>query len=151
MHLRIAADLGGGGLKETGLDPRGEAKHVDSTHYAGLDSFNGFVLLVHRRGRAGHAVNLVTRKAHYAEPPCMWGTRIPQSDGENHACIVISPLPLTYHVNVLYLDKKSLIRHKTPRFQTVNHKSPRDFRLVLTVPPLPYPAQHPPCDTVHAS
>ena len=59
MHLRIAVDLGGGGLQHAGLHPLCQAQAVDGAHHGGLHRLDGIVLVMRRRGRAGEVVDLV--------------------------------------------------------------------------------------------
>ena len=59
MDLGVPVDLRGRGQEDPGLDPLGQAEHVDRPHDVGLDGLDGIVLVVDGRGRAGQVVDLV--------------------------------------------------------------------------------------------
>ncbi len=59
VHLGIAVDLAGGGLEDLRAGPLGQAQHVDGAVDAGLGRRHRIVLVVNRRGRAGHVVDVV--------------------------------------------------------------------------------------------
>ncbi len=59
MHGRVAIDLRGRGLEDLGLQPLGQAQHVDRADHAGLGRLHRIELVVDRRGRAGEVVDLV--------------------------------------------------------------------------------------------
>ena len=59
VDLRVAVNLGGGGLEDLGLDPLGQTEGVDGPHDARLDGLDGVVLVMDGRGRTGEVVDLV--------------------------------------------------------------------------------------------
>ncbi len=55
----VTINLAGGGLKDLGFDPFGQAEHVDGPMDAGLGGLDRVVLIMDGRGRAGQVVDLV--------------------------------------------------------------------------------------------
>jgi hypothetical protein len=59
MYFGVAVDFGGGCLKYPRLHPLCQTQHVDGSHDAGLRGLDRVVLVMDRRGGAGHVVDLV--------------------------------------------------------------------------------------------
>lgn len=59
VDLRVAVDLTGRGLEDLGLDPFGEAEHVDGAVDRGLGGLHRIMLVVNRRGRAGEIIDFI--------------------------------------------------------------------------------------------
>ena len=59
MNRWITINLRSGGLENTGLDPFGQAQHIQGSHNIGLDGFDRVELIVDRRGRTGQVINLI--------------------------------------------------------------------------------------------
>ena len=68
VHFRVAINLTGGGLEDSGLGALGQAQHVDRTVDAGLGGLHRVPLVVDGRCRAGQVVDFVDldkeRKGH---------------------------------------------------------------------------------------
>lgn len=59
VHFGVSVNLGCGGQKDASLDAFGQTQHVESTNGRRLDGFNGVVLVMRRRSRAGEVINLI--------------------------------------------------------------------------------------------
>jgi len=59
MDCRVAIDFAGGGLKDLGLDPLGNAQHVDSPHDVGLYGFDRVILIVDGGRGTGQIIYLI--------------------------------------------------------------------------------------------
>ena len=59
MDIWVAIDLGGGGLKDSGIDALGQAEAINRAHDGGLGGLDWIVLVVHRRRGASEVVDLV--------------------------------------------------------------------------------------------
>src|SRR5579863_4167874 len=59
MHHWVAVHLASGGLQDFGTYTLRQAEHVNGAHDAGLSRLHWIVLVVNRRGRAGHVIDLV--------------------------------------------------------------------------------------------
>lgn len=67
MNVGITIDLGGGGLKNTCLDPLGKAKAVDSTNHGGLHRLDGIILVVRGRSWAGKVIDAINLKLEWVD------------------------------------------------------------------------------------
>ena len=59
VDFRVAIDLGGGGLEDTGFNPFAEAKGVHHAQDGGLGGLDGVVLVERRGGGTGEIVDLI--------------------------------------------------------------------------------------------
>lgn len=61
-HMGVAADLGGGGLQDTGFKPFRQSQHVDAAHDAGFDRLDQVILVMHGGGGTGQVVDPIDLK-----------------------------------------------------------------------------------------
>ena len=59
MNRRVAIDLAGRGMQDSGVHTLGEAEHVDRSEHRGLDRLDRVVLVMNRRCRTGHVIDSI--------------------------------------------------------------------------------------------